>query len=200
MRKYIFLIPALFLMVHVVNAQQGDEALTGDYPLNERYQLLKSKTQNYKDYKVIRENVLDAFWKIVRDSVAAKEAAIKSREQNIQKLNNELSQTQIALKEKEESMEAIVYDSTHISVLGIPFTKGIFLTIVAIIFAALILGVLLMTGRLKLVHHAMKERNDAFNSLSSEFEEYKRKAMEKQTKLSRELQNERNRLSESRGM
>jgi hypothetical protein len=47
---------------------------------------------------------------------------------------------------------------------------------------------------------SMKERADAFTSLSNEFEEYKRKAMEKQTKLSRELQTERNRLSESRGI
>src|SRR5690606_72096 len=151
-------------------------------------------------YKVIKENVLDGFWKIVRDSVAAKETAIKTRDQNIAKLNSDLSTTQATLKEKEESMEAIVHDSTHINVLGINFSKGVFITTVAVIIGILILLVMLMSGRLKMVHSSMKERADSFTSLSNEFEEYKRKAMEKQTKLSRELQNERNKLSESRGM
>ena len=193
---------ALLLLVsfHFVNGQQESEALVGQLPLNERYQLLKAKSQNYKDYKVIRENVLDDFWKIVRDSVAAKQSSIRSREQNIKKLNETLSSTQASLKEKENSMAATVYDSSHISVLGIDFSKGVFITIVAVIVGALILLLMLISGRLKMVHSSMKERADAFTSLSNEFEEYKRKAMEKQTKLSRELQNERNKLSESRGI
>jgi hypothetical protein len=188
------------LCAGIANGQQENEALEGKYPLNDRYQLLKSKSQNYKEYKVIRESVLDNFWKIVRDSVAAKEAAIGTRDQNIKRLNTELSTTQATLKEKENSMEQVVHASTHISVLGIDFSKGVFITTVMIIIAVLILLALLMSGRLKMVHSSMKERMDAFNSLNNEFEEYKRKAMEKQTKLSRELQNERNKLSESRGI
>jgi hypothetical protein len=188
------------LCAGIANGQQESEALEGKYPLNDRYQLLKSKSQNYKEYKVIRESVLDNFWKIVRDSVAAKEAAIGTRDQNIKRLNTELSSTQATLKEKENSMEQVVHASTHISVLGIDFSKGVFITTVMIIIAVLILLALLMSGRLKMVHSSMKERMDAFNSLNNEFEEYKRKAMEKQTKLSRELQNERNKLSESRGI
>ena len=144
--------------------------------------------------------MLDTFWKIVRDSVASKEAALAARDQNIRQLNTTLAETQENLKKKEESMAEIVHDSTHINVLGINFSKSVFITTVAVIVGILILLVVLITGRLKLIHSAMKERADAFTSLSNEFEEYKRKAMEKQTKLSRELQTERNRLSESRGI
>jgi hypothetical protein len=188
------------LTVTVANGQQESAALEGNYPLNERFQVLKSKSQNYREYKVIRENVLDEFWKIVRDSVAAKQAAISTRDKNIQDLKKELSETQATLKDKEASMQEIVHDSTHINVLGINFSKSVFITTVGLIFGALALVVLLMSGRLKLIQSSLKERADAFNSLSTEFEEYKRKAMEKQTKLSRELQTERNRLSENRGI
>ncbi len=197
--KYFFVI-AFILCASAAFAQQEGEVLGGKFPLDERYQLLKAKSQDYKDYKVIRQSVLDGFWKIVRDSVAAKEAAIASRNQDITKLKAELGSTQEKLNAKENSMAEIVHDSTHITVLGIDFSKGVFVTTVAIIFGALALFVALMSGRLKMVHGSMKERADAFTSLSNEFEEYKRKAMEKQTKLSRELQNERNRLSESRGI
>lgn len=162
--------------------------------------LLKSKSSNYQDYKVIKETVLDGFWKIIRDSIAAKEASLAARQQNINKLNTELAQTIAALKEKEASMTEVVHDSTHITVLGIDFSKGVFLTTIAVIIIALILFVAFSSWRLKSINHAMHDRVDAFNTLNNEFEEYKRKAMEKQTKLSRELQNERNRLSEMRGM
>jgi hypothetical protein len=45
----------------------------------------------------------------------------------------------------------------------------------------------------------MKEKELIAHTLTQEFEEYKKKALEKQTKLSRELQNERNRLVDMRG-
>lgn len=199
-RTLLIAIAILTTAVSSLHAQQETEALEGSYPLNDRFQLLKSKSQNYREYKVIRENVLDSFWKIVRDSVASKEAALASKDQNILSLKKTLAETQTALKEKEASMEEIVHDSTHITVLGISFSKGAFITIVAVLVGVLVLLLALVTGRLKMVNNGMRERADAFTSLSAEFEEYKRKAMEKQTKLSRELQNERNRLSESRGI
>jgi hypothetical protein len=197
MKKLLTLFFALSCLSAATFAQQEGDALEGNYPLNDRFQLLKTKSQNYKEYKVIRENVLDSFWKIVRDSVAAKEAAMAAKDQNIQKLNSALSETQATLKQKEASMAEVVHDSTHINVLGISFAKSVFITTVAVIIGGLILLLVFISGRLKLVHSSMKERADAFTSLQNEFEEYKRKAMEKQTKLSRELQTERNRLSES---
>jgi signal transduction histidine kinase len=200
MKKYITLLFALFLSINLSFAQQEADALEGNYRLNERFQVLKSKSQNYKEYKVIKETVLDGFWKIVRDSVASKEAALVARDQNIKQLNSTLAETQTNLKKKEESMAEIVHDSTHINVIGINFSKSVFITTVAVIVGGLVLLVVFITGRLKLIHSSMKERADAFTSLSNEFEEYKRKAMEKQTKLSRELQTERNRLSENRGI
>jgi Sec-independent protein translocase protein TatA len=190
----------LLLTISISYGQQEGDALEGNYKLNERYLVLKQKSQNYKEYKVIRENVLDAFWKIVRDSVAAKEAALDARQKDILELKKDLSDTQASLKEKEESMQGLVHDSTHIKVFGVDFGKGVFLTTVGILITALVVIVLLISGRFRMIQSAMKERADAFNSLSNEFEEYKRKAMEKQTKLSRELQTERNRLSENRGM
>jgi hypothetical protein len=201
MKKNISVLLAclLVLAAQITWAQQGSEALQGNYPLHERYLLLKSKTQNYNDYKVIKETVLDSFWKIVRDSVAAKETALKARQQDIAKLTAGLKETQTTLKGKEDSMAEVVHASTHITVLGIDFSKSVFISTVVIIMAILLIALGLFAARLKLMFQSIKERSDAFNTLSAEYEEYKRKAMEKQTKLSRELQNERNRLSEMRG-
>jgi hypothetical protein len=41
----------------------------------------------------------------------------------------------------------------------------------------------------------LQEKKLAVNMVTNEYEDYKRKAMDKQTKLSRELQDERNKLA-----
>jgi hypothetical protein len=194
-----FLVLTLVLISSLAFGQQEADALEGNHNLNERFDILKTKSQSYKEYKVIKGTVLDSFWKIIRDSVATKKAMLAEKDKNIAGLKNTLAETQAALKEREASMKEVVHDSTHINAFGISFAKSVFITLVVLIVGALVLLLLLISGRLKMIHKSLKDRADAFTSLSNEFEEYKRKAMEKQTKLSRELQTERNRLSENRG-
>lgn len=180
-------------------AQTGTEAVQGNYTLKERYGVMKSKSQTFKDYKVIKESVLDGVWKIIQDSITAKEASLDKAKQNISTLNGELNQTKIALKQKEDSMAETQHASTHITVLGIDFSKATFLTITGIAIAGLVLLALSVLGRMKLLSKAVQERKLAVNMITHEYEEYKRKAMEKQTKLSRELQDERNKQSMRNG-
>jgi hypothetical protein len=96
-------------------------------------------------------------------------------------------------------VEEITFDSNHISVLGIPFGKGTFIFLSAALIAGLVIALFAMLGRMKVLNSGMKEKALIAHTLTQEFEEYKRKALEKQTKLSRELQNERNKIAEQRG-
>ncbi len=175
-------------------SQKAAEALQEDLSLRERYGVMKSKSQTYGEYKVIKETVLDGVWKIFRDSVAVKEESLRVANGNVRDLQAQLDQVNATLKEKELSMAAILHDSTHISVFGIEFGKGTFITVVTICIVGLLVFLGLMIGRMKLQSHALSERNLAVSALTSEFDEYKQRAMDKQTKLSRELQDERNKL------
>ncbi|HYG02412.1 MAG TPA: hypothetical protein VD927_08190 [Chryseosolibacter sp.] len=178
-------------------AQSATDALNkDDQTLRERYLLMKTKSQNYQDYKVIKENLLDAWWKIVVDSVQAKQTAIVAAKQKAATLENELKANKDLLAQKEASMQDIVYASTHIKVLGIEFDKGFFAGLVGFIILALGVTIAVIMYSLKMIKHNLKEKADLANAIGAEYEEYKRKAMDKQTKLSRELQNERNKLME----
>ena len=137
---------------------------------------------------------MDGVWKIANDTIAAKEASIKAAQANISKLKAELDKSLEAYKAKEKSMEEIMHASTHINVIGIDFNKGTFITTVAVIVAGLLVMLGLVIGRMKLQANSLAERNLAVSALTHEFDEYKHRAMERQTKLSRELQDERNKL------
>jgi len=180
----------------IVAAQVAVEDKT--LSLQERFLIMKSKSQTYGDYKVIKEVVLDGVWKITRDSINGRKATMTTAKATIANLKAEGDSLKTALQQKEASVEGILYDSTHISVLGINMGKQFFIGIVAIIFAALTLAILFVTGRLKLMYSSIKEKADLVSTINGEYEEFRRKALDKQTKLSRELQNERNKLAELR--
>jgi F0F1-type ATP synthase membrane subunit b/b' len=185
------------LAVVGVYAQTASDALERDnQTLRERYLVMKNKSQNYQEYKVIKENILDGMWKIVQDSMNVKQASIRQAQGEINKLKQELQQNIGALKTKEESMQDVLYSSTHISVLGIDFDKGVFAAIVGILVLLLGLVIAVIYYTLKMMRKNLSEKIELMNSISSEYEDYKRRAMDKQTKLSRELQNERNKLQE----
>lgn len=193
MKRLFFVILCLAILTDSFS-QKASDALQGNYSLRDRYFLMKSKSQTYGEYKVIKENVLDGVWKITQDSVASSRAALKAANLNISDLTTQLNQVNTSLKEKEQSMEEIIYESTHINVLGINLLKGTFIGIVTVAIAGLVAILVLIMGRMKLQSNALSERNLAVKTISSEFEEYKHRAMDKQIKLSRELQDERNRL------
>jgi hypothetical protein len=192
--KRLFLVFFCLAMLVDGFAQKASDALQGNYSLRDRYFLMKSKSQTYGEYKVIKENVLDGVWRIIQDSIASNKVALNGANANIGDLTAQLNQAKTSLKEKEQSMEEILHDSTHINVLGIDLSKGVFIGIVAVSVAALLTLLVMVIGRMKLQSNALSERNLAVKTISSEFDDYKHRAMDKQIKLSRELQDERNRL------
>lgn len=196
-RALMLLIGVLMIAPAFSQATTAADAMKNDsQTLRERYLVMKMKSQNYQEYKVIKENILDGVWNIFLDSVDAKQAAIRKSQAEVNRLQTELNQNIETLKAKENSMKDIVYASEHITVLGIDFDKGFFAGMVGVILliaGLIVAGVVYTMGVLR---KNLSEKEELANTISAEYEEYKRKAMDKQTKLSRELQNERNRLAE----
>jgi uncharacterized protein YoxC len=197
MKKTIALCLCL-LSGYLTFGQATVDPLQENYSLKDRFAIMKAKSQTYQNYKVIKESVLDGVWKIIQDSLNAKQATIRTANQQIAQLKGEVQKTEQAMKAKDESVKEVVYDSAHINVLGIDFAKGVFLSIVGILIAALVAFLVFVMARMKVLDKSIREKTLTINMVSNEYEEYKKKAMEKQTKLSRELQDERNRLQELR--
>lgn len=195
MKKFICLI--ILILPELTFAQLAAKALEDDkLELKDRYQVMKTNSQTYEDYKVIKEFILDGFWKITVDTISRKEGQLTAATNKITELQAELAASHQQLAQQKASVEGITFDSEHISVLGIHFGKGMFLLITLVVVTALITIIVGVTARLKMLQASVKDKAQVADSLTHEFEEYKRKALERQTKLSRELQNERNKLVE----
>jgi hypothetical protein len=181
----------------VASVAQDPKTLT----LQDRYVSMKKTAETYQDYKVIKEGVLDGVWKIFLDSMKSQKAKFTISTGTIARLEGELATEKATVKQVQDSVQEITFDSTHISFFGLSFTKSLFVTLVLLVVTGLLVALGAIIGKLKLMNSSINEKTETVNILTHEFEDYKKRALEKQVKLSRELQTERNKLSnfESKG-
>ena len=196
MRRTFFLLLFSTLLLQTSYAQKSAEALESEEEktLQERFDIMKDKSETFSDYKVIKRSVLEGVWKITMDSLKAQKVRNQEANARISKLENELKAINETLKKKDSDMAALEHSSTHITVLGIDVLKSVFISTVGIIILGLIVLLGLLIARVKWVQSSMREKIERADSLSQEFEDYKRHALDKQMKLSRELQDERNKM------
>jgi len=166
--------------------------------LEQRFIEMKARSQTFKDYKVIKEDDLNRVWKITRDTLMKRNQDLTDAKSQMAFFQEELETARNTMQVQQASINDVVYDSTHISVLGIPFSKGFFLLFVAAIVGSLLFVLSIFYGRMKMLNVLVKEKALISDSIAHELEDFKKKAMEKQTRLSRELQNERNKWVEAR--
>lgn len=194
--KKLFLILSGLALIFACRAQNAIALENKPQALQERYYLMKTKAETYQDYKVIKESILDGVWKIVNDSLNKREKQLAEAHVKIDSLQNNLTRAKAEVKSKNDSMADIVFASGHIRVFGKDFAKSFFLIISFAAVIGLVLVISLLLARMKEMQKFVNESKLIVNSINNEFEDFKHKAMEKQVKLARDLQTERNKLLE----
>jgi hypothetical protein len=174
---------------------QSREALEGDYNLKDRYELMKDKAESYTDYKVIKNSVLDGVWKIHMDSLDKVKADLRTANATIAKLNGEIAGASNKVKEAETTLAKSEYERTHLTVLGIPMAKTAFVTTALIVVGALLIALFVVLGTFNVLRRSNREKELTIHGIMAEFDAFRKKSLEKEVKISRELQSERNKLS-----
>ena len=193
MKKLLMLcVPLLF--VTLANAQTR-EALEGDHNLRERFEIMKDKAESYNDYKVIKNEVLNGVWKIGMDSIAKAKADLKTANTTIAKLNSDIKASADKVAAAETSMQESAYERTHMVVFGMNVAKGVFVTTSLVIIAGLIIALIVVFSTFNVLRRSNREKELTIHGIMSEFDAFRKKALEKEVKISRELQSERNKLS-----
>jgi hypothetical protein len=195
MKKLMVFCVSLLSVMYASAQVRGQEALEGNHTLKERYSILKEKAESYEDYKVIRNTVLDGIWKISMDSLAKAKTDLRAANNTIAKLNGEIQGAADKVKEAEASLQQSAYERTHMNVIGIPVAKGVFVTTALIIVGALIIALLTVLSTFNMLRRSNREKELTIHGIMSEFDAFRKKALEKEVKISRELQSERNKLS-----
>ena len=164
--------------------------------LREQFDYLKEESNTYENKKIVRINDLNRFWTNVRDSISQVHQQLALTKSNINARKAEIDTLNAKLESQREMVEESEHASTHISVMGIDILKNNFLSffwITASVLTLLLLGALYQYRNSKMVTSKTQYN---LRAIQRELEDFRKKSLEKERKLRRELQTERNRVEE----
>ncbi|SFC65000.1 hypothetical protein SAMN04487907_106183 [Zunongwangia mangrovi] len=174
------------------NAQ---DSISTTNPIQQEFQELIESSNNYQEYKVVnyddlidlRDNTNDYIQEL-KDQITVGKNTADQQEDEIANLEGELKTTQQDLQKVTEEKDNIVF-------LGLPLTKGTYMAMMWGIVAILILALLFFIYKYKNSNSVTKEAKKRLDDTEREFDAYKKKALEKEQRLGRLLQDEKNKVN-----
>ncbi|MDO6676146.1 hypothetical protein C7448_1076 [Tenacibaculum gallaicum] len=190
-----FKIVFIFIFTQSIIAQ--DSSIEQPNTVENQFKELYKKSNNYQIYKVVKKNeylrlqnsILDSI-KVIKTDAAAKQVKINEQQKSITEL-----QTKIDTLNKDLTTSIDKEDA--ISFIGIPLNKSTYNSIVWGIIFVLLAGLTFFIYRFKNSNVITKETKSLLTDTEEEFEQYKRKSIEKEQKLRRQLQDE---INKQRGV
>ncbi|MFY7917739.1 MAG: hypothetical protein ACOVOF_00345 [Chryseotalea sp.] len=186
------LIISLILSMVVLSSAKADSTQN----ILQKFKQIQQASQTYKDYKVIKISTLTSWTNQLEVFVQQQNKAVNNLQrdnlqllQRVENLEKDLLETNAKLKQQE-----IV--QAHVSFAGIDIHKNTWLIFCTVTIGAALAGFSFFAVRNKILIAQLSTKKQELLGLNSEFENLKQHSLEKQIKLSRELQNERNKLEQ----
>ena len=177
-----------------------DTVKNSDPTLSGQYRFMLSRTRTSADgYKMVAGYRLDQLWKNVGDTLRKERAEIRNLQQKLTEQQKTVSYLKTEISGKEASLTENTNKVNEIRFLGIPFEKGTYNIIVWSLIGVLAVALIVIIARSGKNISEAKHRTQLYNEVAEEYQAYKAKAVEKERKLARELQDERNKLEELTG-
>ena len=188
-----------FSMLLQVNAQQTQTEETPPKTVVEQYDKVIESGGNYRNgpkrYKVIERPKLDVYRKQLSDSVTTLKTKIADLNKRIEGQASEIASLNTNLTNTQKNLEDTNLEKDSMSFFGSQMSKGSYQTMMWSIVGILFLGLLLFIFRFKNSNTLTRQAKRKLEELELDFDDYKRKALEKEQKLGRQLQDERNKLA-----
>ncbi|TFF33820.1 hypothetical protein [Mucilaginibacter psychrotolerans] len=168
-------------------------ALLNDKSLNGQYQYLLTKVYHYQ------QPLIMALWKNYSDTLSATRRKLTEASTKL-KLQTQKADSLLAdITAKDQTLSTSNAKADSVSLLGMPLTKATYNWIMwglVVGFGAIAIVVIASSGAHR---REANYRTKLYNELEEDYKTYKAKANEKEKKLARELQTERNKLDELLG-
>jgi hypothetical protein len=200
MNKQLFtflLIPVLFFTSGITSASAQDTSATVDKSLAGQYREIIQKSKNdARGFKVVNPSRLSSFNKSFSDSLRQTRRNLSEARNKIAAQSKTITSLQTDVSSKEKSLTESRAMVDDISLLGIAVSKStynwIMWGLVILLGASFAFVVFQSAGYRKEARYRIK----LFSELSDEFQQFKTKSNDKEKRLARELQTEKNRVDE----
>ena len=191
MKKNSILIFALFFISINLFSQKNKKFIdTGS--VKNQFDYLIEKSNRFQDYKVVKINWLNKLKLNVIDSISASKKEISSTYKTINSQKSKIDSLNITLSNSGNTITDLNTIIQSISFLGIQFNKGFFKTMMISIIGTLAIILLFFITQFKRSNTITSNTKLTLKEVEEEYEDYRKKALEREQKVMRRLQDELN--------
>ncbi|MFO8146423.1 MAG: hypothetical protein ACQEWG_13015 [Bacteroidota bacterium] len=193
MNKLLILSILLLAFNFSLNAQDFN---SGESPIEEEFTNLIEKSNDYQGFKVVDYNELITLKKNTSEFISKLNNEITTQQNTIDQHQQEISELKSELEITRQNLEKVTAEKDAITFLGVPFSKSGYMSLMWGIITVLIIALVFFIFRFKKGHAQTSEARRNLSATEKEFEVYRTKALEKEQRLGRLLQDERNKASD----
>lgn len=187
------LVYILLFVTSITTAQQAKDTLT----VQEQFDRIYRISSSYQEYKVVKKttyqelknNVLDSLNKIKKESTS-KDAIIESKKDSI-------TQIKQVYQILEADVNQLIAEKNNISLLGLSLSKSQYSIFVWSIILVLAILLSFFVFRFSNSNVVTKKAKEDLQELEDEFATHKKKSLDREQKLRRQLQDE---INKQRGI
>jgi tetrahydromethanopterin S-methyltransferase subunit B len=186
MKNYLLIvIIAFFSLNGGLSAQEEGSLNSGT--ISSQFDYLNSVSNNYQEFKVVKKANLDRLRKNVTDSLnvfkdelASINIDLKQNQEQITKLETQISEVQEELQKAEEARDSF-------SFLGIPIHKSAYSSLMWTIVLGLLGAFLFFLYQYSQSHKVISKARKDLEETREEFDQHRKNTLERERKLKREL-------------
>lgn len=198
MKKFITVLSfTFFLFISSAVLGQESETTTPKPSLNNgtiesQFDYLYRKSSSYQEYKVVKKTFYQKIKGNVLDSMQALKKDLVDTKKLVEVQGNEIKSLKSDLLTTNDNLISVTKEKDDIKFLGMPMTKASYNSLLWSIIFSLVALLLFFIFRFKSSNTITVQSKNLLNDTEKEFEAYKAKALEREQKVRRELQNELN--------
>ena len=186
MKKILFTSLILFTVTATVAQNSGETTIA------EKFQELITSSNNFKGYKVVDTDQLTLLQDLTSKRITELKEEIATSKEAFSAQEAKISELQAELENLSKQLNVVNAQKDEISVLGMSLSKATYNTAMWSLVGVLVLALVFFIVRYKRSHIHTAEARKNLAEIEKDFDVYRAKALEKEQRLGRLLQDEKN--------
>lgn len=158
--------------------------------LKEQYNYMIEKSNDYQDYKVIKKSWTQKFEKSLSDSLQAMDKRKKTADNLALTQQTEIDKLKAKMGATQDSLQLVREQKNNMAFVGVNMEKTSYRTLMWSLIGVLTILLLIFIFRFKNSNAVTRQAKGTLADVEEEFAEYKKRSLEREQKLRRELQDE----------
>ena len=172
--------------------QQTPQENEKQYPatIEGQYDQLVEKAGNWEKYKLIKKESIYSFKRFMLDSLKAQKQVLREKLDTISSQSSQIKQLNQRISSLESDLDKEKNRNNSIEFLGMTIENGLYSAVVWGIIIILAIFLAVFVSRFSRSNSITRGALKDLESLQNEYEEYRTKAIEREQKVRRQLQDE----------